>query len=223
MKSTIGLLAAALTLLTPAFSQRGGEQRGEQRGGGRSEVGGRQNIPQRGPQPRAVQPQAPRQEAPQRQGAAPRQEAPRQEAPRQEAPRGGEAQRGGEPQRGGEAQRMAPEREGHPAAPHVDAGRTWVGHDRPGVDYHLDRPFEHGRFTGGFGRSHIWHLRGGGPDRFGFNGYYFAVGPMDLGFVSDWDWNDDDIVIYDDPDDVGWYLAYNVRLGTYVHVQFLGR
>ena len=180
--------------------QRGGEERaGGQRGGEqRGESGvGNGHIPQHGPA--------------------------RGGDNRGDANRGQPAQnREGETR--GDNRRSFRDQEGHPEAPHVHAENDrWVGHGGHDDHYRLDHPWEHGHFPGVVGARHVWRLHGGGRERFGFGGFFFSVAPYDYGYCSDWNWDDDDITLYDDPDDIGWYLAYNVRLGTYIHVMYLGR
>lgn len=69
---------------------------------------------------------------------------------------------------------------------------------------------------------HVWRLAGRGPGRFWFNGWYRDVAAADIAFCEGWIWDPDEIIIYEDQDHMGWYLAYNVRLGVYVRVEFLG-
>lgn len=120
---------------------------------------------------------------------------------------------------------IAVDRQGHPDVPHVHARNDqWVGHDtgRNDARYHMDHPWAHGRFGGGFGPQHVFLLAGGNRERFWFNNFYWDISPFDYNIVANWNWTGDQIVIYQDPDHVGWYLGYNPRFGTYAHVEYLG-
>jgi hypothetical protein len=110
--------------------------------------------------------------------------------------------------------------------PFVDRDARWIGHDSGPRDprFRLEKPFPRGRFPGEIGPGHIHPLRGFDADqhRFPLGSSYFVIAPADWAYVDDWSWPSDDVVLYEDPDHVGWYLAYNVRTGTYVHVQYDG-
>jgi hypothetical protein len=117
--------------------------------------------------------------------------------------------------------------------------RGYHGDDR-NVRYHDDRDYRGNRsyrplpgyrdgrgFRGGFshdyiGPRHVWRLEGGGRDRFFFRGFYFRVAAYDYPHADEWYWDRDNVIIYDDPDNAGCYLAFNTRLGAYIHVTFDG-
>ena len=192
MKKIIGL---SVLICVVAFAQEKGRG-GAPRGGGPPAAVGGGHIPARGPAPAQASRPA----------------------------RASTPARGQQPNAAVE-NHVAVDKKGHPDVPHVHAANDqWVGHNSGANDphYHLDQPWVHGRFTGGFGPQHVFNLAGGNRERFWFNNFYWDIAPYDYNIVAGWNWAGDQIVIYEDPDHIGWYLAYNPRLGTYAHVEYLG-
>ena len=188
------LIGLSVVICVAAFAQRGGESRG---GGGAPQGGGHAavgggHIPAHGPAPAKAAKPA--------------------RAPAQAAQPATE-------------NHVKVDKQGHPDVPHVDARNDkWVGHESGPNDahYHLAQPWAHGHFSGGFGPQHVFVLAGGNRERFWFGNFYWDVAAFDYNIVAGWNWDGDQIVIYEDPDHDGWYLAYNPRLGTYAHVEYLG-
>jgi hypothetical protein len=126
---------------------------------------------------------------------------------------------------------------GHPYKPHVDAATDkWLGHDTCADDphYHLDRPWAHGHYTGGFGPQrtfllavdHVslpiaeWIATESG--RIYSDGFYWLIARYDYDIAAHWKWAGDRIAIYEDPVHDGWYLAYNANYGTFTHIEYMG-
>ncbi len=110
-------------------------------------------------------------------------------------------------------------------APHVN-NNQWYGHDRPNDKrYHLDRPFEHGRFEH-FGPSYRYSIERVDANLHRFwlpGGYFFEVPAWDWPLAAGWCWTcANDFVVYEDPDHPGWHLLYNVMTGRFIHVMYLG-
>src|SRR5216684_6540275 len=50
----------------------------------------------------------------------------------------------------------------------------------------------------------------------------WVVASYDLNRCRDWQWDRDQVYVYDDDHHPGWYLLFNARLGRYVHVEYSG-
>src|SRR5258708_7870406 len=229
-----GLVAAMMVFGVAAFpegilaQEKGGQQQqhaqqGQQKGQqgqqqvrpGREQGVGQGHIPQRGPQPVRTPPPQQQQQQRGNQGQQERaQQGQGQQGRAQQAqgqPGRVEQARGGQPQPG-EQRRTYADQQGHPEAPHVHAQDDhWIGHDtgRNDQHYHLDQPWQHGRFERPIGASHIWRIRGGDRDRFDIGGGFFPVGPYGDGCGGGWFVGSGDILCFSDPDGyVGWLAGY---------------
>ena len=116
-----------------------------------------------------------------------------------------------------------------------DRGRHegWAKHSDEDRDRHRDWDFEHervivshpfprGRFPGA-GRSFVFRTVDFRTRRVILaDRSAWIVAPYDLELCRDWRWDRDTVVVYDDDVHPGWYVLFNTRLGSHVHVEYFG-
>jgi hypothetical protein len=49
-----------------------------------------------------------------------------------------------------------------------------------------------------------------------------VVASYEVDHCRDWQWDRDQVYVYDDDHHPGWYLLFNARLGHHVHVEYFG-
>jgi len=104
----------------------------------------------------------------------------------------------------------------HPKNPHYS---SWdYDHDRiqPG------RHYPHGRYQHVKQRyiARAFDARNRNLDL--YDRSRWVVAAYDVPQCRDWQWDRDEVYVYDDDHHPGWYLLFNARLSRYVHVEFAG-
>jgi hypothetical protein len=90
--------------------------------------------------------------------------------------------------------------------------------------YRLARPYAYGRFRflGPRYRYPVLRIDIGARRLWLGSGFSFEIAAWDWPYAARWCWNCGQFVVYVDPLHPGWYLLYDLRLGEYVHVRYLG-
>ncbi len=220
MRSSLVIAAMALVVATPLTAQSKARPR-PHRQPHRQVV---QRVqPRTAPRSREARP-VPRRTEPQRRQAAPRREPRRAPAPRTRS-QDDRYRQARERDRSYDRNR-AWERDPTRYAGRDGIWRQFRDRDRDRDDgrYRRARPFEHGRFRflGPRYRYPVVRIEIGARRVWLGSGFSFEIAAWDWPYAEPWCWQCDQFAIYVDPYHPGWYLLWDLRLGRYVHVRYLG-